>query len=110
MCQCILCDCWWLNFCGACAGLHHAHGCCSYWLCKPAELMTFDPYVCHCCECDGIGSNHCCYGGIFCAPPSVKNWSHFMALMQLQQHIVGAMPPGSARAIVAPYPHNVYIG
>ena len=75
MCQCICCNCWWCNYCGACAGLHYAECIWSCWLCKPVELERFDPDCCHICACDGCGANYCCCGEICCAPYAVKEWS-----------------------------------
>lgn len=80
MCQCVCCNCWWINFCGVCAGLHSAYLVCSCWLCKPLQLMSYDPECCHFCQCDGLGSNFFCYGGVCCAPPSVKTWSQDLAI------------------------------
>lgn len=108
MCHCVCCDCWWANCCGVCAGWHLAYLLCSCWCCKPQELMAFDPYVCHCCDCDGYGGNFFCYGSLLCAPPSVKNWSKFLAMRQLNPNAI-AVPPGSARLMVVNNPNNVYI-
>ena len=35
MCQCVCCNCYWINCCGVCAGWHDAFVCISFWLCKP---------------------------------------------------------------------------
>jgi hypothetical protein len=76
MCQCLCCDCWWINYCGiVCAGWHYAICICSYWLCKPDDLANIDPNCCHICDCDGYGGNQCCCGSICCAPDTVKTWS-----------------------------------
>jgi hypothetical protein len=76
MCQCLCCDCWWLNFCGIpCAGVHYAICICSYWLCRPADLALMDPNCCKICACDGWGSNCFCWGGVCCASEVVKQWS-----------------------------------
>ena len=78
MCQCICCDCWWINCCGACAGWHYAWCLCSCWICKPLEILAFDPNCCNCCICTGYGGNLCCYGGVCCAPDAVKNYSRVL--------------------------------
>ena len=76
MCQCIVCDCWWINLCGApCAGWHNAWFLCSCWLCKPLEMLAFDPNCCNCCIWTGYGGNCCCYGCLYCAPEAVKLYS-----------------------------------
>ena len=75
MCQFIVCDCLWCNWCGTLAGIHNAACIYSYWLCKPADLASIDPDCCHICELDGWGGNFCCWGNICCAPMSVKQWS-----------------------------------
>ena len=76
MCQCLVCDCWWVNMCGVpCAGLHNAICICSYWLCRPADLQLMDPVCCKICGCDGWGGNCCCWGGVCCAAEVVKQWS-----------------------------------
>ncbi len=73
MCQCLCCDCWWFNACGIlCAGWHYGICVCSYWLCKPDDLLRLDPHCCHVCDFDGCGTNHCCLGSIICAPFAVK--------------------------------------
>lgn len=79
MCQLLVCDCWWLNCCGIpCGGFNNSACVCSYWLCKPVDLMAIDPECCHICAFDGWGGNSCCWGGICCAPESVKQWSRML--------------------------------
>lgn len=76
MCQFLCCDCWWFNCFGVpCGGYHNAYCLCSYWLCKPIELINIDPECCHVLACDGWGYNCFCWGNICCAPESVKEWS-----------------------------------
>lgn len=76
MCQCILCDCWWVNMCGiCCAGWHEALLCVSCWACKPAELQDFDPKCCHCCSWRGCGGNLFCWGSVCFAPLALKTFS-----------------------------------
>lgn len=74
MCQCLIADCCWWNFCGACAGLHDAMCICSCWLCKPDEIKKEDEACCHCFDCDGFGGNTFCCGTVCCAPRYVKNY------------------------------------
>lgn len=77
MCQCVLCDCWWCNFFGVCcAGWHAAYCCASCWLCKPIEMSN--PACCTLCNCTGWGHNCFCYGGLWCAPEFVKEYSRFL--------------------------------
>lgn len=72
----MICNCWWYNYCGVCCGgVHAAELVCSYWLCKPPDLMAIDPECCHLCACDGLGYNCLYYGSICCAPESVRQWS-----------------------------------
>ena len=79
MCQCVICDCWWANVCGACcSGWHAAYCCASCWLCKPLEILAFDPDCCNCCLWTGWGGNFCCYGCVYCAPMAVKNYSRVL--------------------------------
>jgi hypothetical protein len=76
MCQCICCDCCWINCFGViCGGLHMAYCLCSCWLCKPDGLKAIDPECCHVCAWDGWGGNECCTGAICCSPAWVKQWS-----------------------------------
>jgi hypothetical protein len=76
MCQCVICDCWWCNLCGACcAGWHWSFFVISCWVCKPLELVGFDPECCHCCTWTGYGGNFFCYGSLCCAPEAVKMYS-----------------------------------
>ena len=75
MCQFVCWDCWWQNWCGVCAGIHQAWGCCSFWLCKPAGLAVYDPNVCHCGDYDGNGYNCFNLGSVMWAPPSLLRWS-----------------------------------
>ena len=85
MCQCILCDCWWCNWCGVCcAGWADHELCCSCWICKPDDLLMIDPECCHCCDgCAGYGGNFFCQGSICCAPDWVRNWSKFKSSGQM---------------------------
>ena len=76
MCQCVICDCWWVNLCGIiCAGWHWAYCCCSFWLCHPEEMMNIDPDCCKVCTWTGCGQVICCWGGVCFAPDSVKTYS-----------------------------------
>jgi hypothetical protein len=80
MCQFMCCECWWFNCVGVpCGGLHNAACVCSYWLCKPPDLLAIDPECCHICACDGWGYNTCCWGNVFCAPDAVKQWSRMLS-------------------------------
>ena len=78
MCQCMICDCWWANACGTCAGWHTAYCCISCWICKPSELEQFDNDCCHICGCTGWGGNFMCWGCVYCAPDAVKNFSRVL--------------------------------
>lgn len=76
MCQCMLCECWWCNFCGVfCGGCAHHGLCYSYWCCKPQDFEQIDPNICHCCSFEGLGGNCCCYGDVMCAPFHLQQWS-----------------------------------
>jgi hypothetical protein len=76
MCQCLICDCWWYNYCGVCCGgCHEANLIYSWWCCKPEDLRLIDPECCHICKCDGLGYNCLYYGSICCAPQAVIEWS-----------------------------------
>lgn len=103
MCQCMVCNCWWINYCGVmCGGLHEGNLICSYWLCKPLDLRQFDPLCCHICECDGCGGNSCCTGSICCAPKYIAEWSALRAggfsaaTLNSNRTIVITNPPPSA--------------
>jgi hypothetical protein len=86
MCQCLLCDCWWCNYCGVCcAGYANHYLCCSYWCCKPLDFMRIDPNICHCMTCEGIGGSCCCIGDVMCAPLYLRQWS--------KQRTLGAVEP-----------------
>ena len=91
MCQCMVCDCWWCNFCGVCcAGWAEMMCCCSCWCCKPDDLQQFDKECCHCCDgCAGYGGNMFCQGGICCSPDYLKKWSVFRTTQALGN---GPMP------------------
>lgn len=76
MCQCLICGCWWYNYCGiCCGGCHEANLIYSWWLCKPEDLRMLDPECCHICACDGLGYNCLYAGSICCAPKAVQEWS-----------------------------------
>lgn len=76
MCQCLICGCWWYNYCGVCCGgCHEANLIYSWWLCKPEDLRMLDPQCCHICACDGLGGNCLYAGSICCAPKAVQEWS-----------------------------------
>lgn len=76
MCQCLICGCWWYNYCGVCCGgCHEATLIYSWWICKPEDLRMLDPECCHICACDGLGGNCLYYGSICCAPKAVQEWS-----------------------------------
>ena len=79
MCQCLICDCWWCNFCGVCcAGLSEHYLCCSYWCCKPDDLKKFNDKCCICFDgFEGFGGNCFCQGNVCCAPDYLKKWSVF---------------------------------
>ena len=79
MCQCMICECWWVNYCGVCCAGVAAFGCCySYWCCKHESLVPFDKECCHCCDgFAGWGNNCFCQGGVCCAPDYLKKWSVF---------------------------------
>jgi hypothetical protein len=80
MCQCLICGCWWYNYCGVCCGgCHEASLFYSWWLCKPEDLRMLDPECCHICACDGLGGNCLYYGSICCAPKAVQEWSGLRA-------------------------------
>lgn len=55
MCQCMVCGCIWVNYCG----IHEGNLLCSYWLCKPPDLRLLDPSCSHIFACDGIGTTVC---------------------------------------------------
>ena len=76
MCQCLPCECWWCNCCGACAGLGEVLCCIGFWCCKPEELKAHSPDCCYCFETSGCGGNCFCYGGICCAPKWLQNYSN----------------------------------
>lgn len=76
MCQCMVCGCMWINYCGVCCGgVHEANLIYSYWCCKPIDLLQIDPQCCHICACDGLGYNCLWEGCICCAPQTVVEWS-----------------------------------
>lgn len=76
MCQCLICGCWWYNYCGVCCGgCHEAHLIYSWWLCKPEDLRMIDPECCKICACDGLGYNCLYYGSICCATKAIQEWS-----------------------------------
>ena len=80
MCQCLLCDCWWCNFCGVpCGGVGINYLCFSLWCCKADDYLKIDPTACHCCEFVGIGGNCFCFGDVCCAPEYLKQWSKLRA-------------------------------
>ena len=80
MCQCMICGCWWLNYCGVCCGgCHEANLIYSWWLCKPEDLRLLDPVCCHICACDGLGYNCLWEGSICCAPKAIVEWSGLRA-------------------------------
>lgn len=80
MCQFLCCDCWWFNCLGViCGGFHNAYCLCSFWLCKPEDLVALDPDCCHVMACDGWGYNCCFWGNICCAPQTIKDWSRVVS-------------------------------
>ena len=88
MCQCIICDCIWWNYCGVCCGgIHEASFCWSYWCCKPDDLRLIDPACCHICDCDGFGYNCLYYGVICCAPKAVIEWSGLRTAGKTASHL-----------------------
>ena len=77
MCQCVLCDCCWWNFCGVCcAGYHIAYCCVSCWMCKPPEMTNQE--CCECGTCTGYGGNFFCEGMLLFAPDFVIQYSQLM--------------------------------
>ena len=81
MCQCLCCDCWWINYCGVpCGGIYHAYLCCSFWLCMPHQMQRIDPDCCKVACCVGYGYNHCCFGSVCCVTDSVAAFSKTVSL------------------------------
>lgn len=77
MCQCVLCDCCWWNFCGECCAGWSINLCCvGCWACKPVEMTN--PSCCSMCTCTGWGKNFFCWGAICCVPEYVKEYSRFL--------------------------------
>lgn len=64
MCQCVLCDCIWWNYCGACAGCANLNCCYGWWCCQQDELKRSigADTCCWCCQFVGLGSNFLCNG------------------------------------------------
>ena len=82
MCQCVCCNCWWVNIMGVCCGgLHSACCLASCWMCQPDDLYNIAPDCCICCYCTGIGGNTCCLGNVCCAPEYLTIWSNQRNLM-----------------------------
>lgn len=75
MCQCLPCECWWCNCCGACAGVAELMCCIGFWCCKPDELKRHSADCCYCFESSGCGVNCLCQGGVCCAPQWLQNYS-----------------------------------
>lgn len=75
MCQCMICDCWWWNFCGTCAGVGEFFCCLGFWCCTPDTFPPEGKNCCICCTKSGLGSNCLCYGGVCCAPDWLVGWS-----------------------------------
>jgi hypothetical protein len=77
MCQCILCDCIWWNYCGACAGCATLECCFGWWCCQQDELKRSigADTCCWCCQFVGLGSNCLCSGFVCCAQPWLLNYS-----------------------------------
>lgn len=82
MCQCVCCNCWWVNFMGVCCGgLHSACCLASCWMCQPDDLFNINSDCCICCYCTGIGGNTCCLGNVCCAPEYLTIWSNQRNMM-----------------------------
>lgn len=93
MCQCIMCDCWWINCCEVClSGLSISFFLLECWLCKPNELQRYDNDCCHVCTWVGYGGTMCCVSSILCAPDPVKYYSAYLSTGD-----VGKPYPGSAQ-------------
>lgn len=76
MCQCVCCDCWWMNCFGVCCGGLSDQLCCiGYWCCAPDTLPPENQKCCYCCEKIGCGGNCFCTGSVCCAPDWIKKWS-----------------------------------
>jgi hypothetical protein len=76
MCQCVLCDCLWLNYCGILnAGWYVAVELVSCWACQPQEIKNTDD-DCVRWGCEGCGSNFFCSGCVICATAYLKDYSH----------------------------------
>lgn len=75
MCQCMVCDCWWMNCCGACAGLSDNLCCIGFWCCSPDSFPPEAKKCCFCFESTGFGGNCLCTGGVCCVPDWLKKWS-----------------------------------
>lgn len=77
MCQCVCCDCWWMNRCGiCCAGVSWNFLVCGLWLCKPQEMKNQD--ICT-IGCSGWGGSCFFCSDVCCAPDYVINYSAYMA-------------------------------
>lgn len=74
MCQCVLFDCWWCNFCGGKYGCAAQYCCLGYWCCAP-ENFPQEAKCCYCFEKIGWGSNLSCIGGVCCAQDWLMKWS-----------------------------------
>lgn len=49
MCQCLICDCWWCNYCGACdTGISMMYCCIGIWCCRPDKLEPAHSKGCYC--------------------------------------------------------------
>ena len=75
MCQCVCCDCIWLNYCGAVTGLGEFACCIGWWCCSPESFPPEGKKCCFCFEKIGMGSTFFCCGGICCAPEWLVGWS-----------------------------------
>lgn len=77
MCQCVVCDCWWMNCCGECGfGCTEQLCCIGYWCCQPDSIPPEGKKCCFCCDRVGCGGGVCCVGGICFSPEWLVKWSN----------------------------------
>lgn len=106
MCQCVLCDCFWVNICGIpCGGVHNACLCFSYWCCKPDELKALDADCCKFCVWSGWGGNCFCYGKLCCAPEAIKTYSRSISGDMVGSGII-VTPDGTSNVGKGPLINN----
>ncbi len=76
MCQCLCGECCWLNCCKLpCLGCGCNSLCCSIWVCKPEEVMSFDYNCIVCCEKVGLGLVCPIFAWLMCPPEWVGRYS-----------------------------------